>query len=192
MLTGAGEFLYESMSEGWKPLLTDSSINTVWHDTYLQETQGGRYAKHKTFAIDDIYNDSLSDCHVEILEGLEVKAFVIVPVFVGDNLWGLLAAYQNSGPRHWEPREIALLGQVGNQLGVGINQGSLLTQTKTQSRQLRTTLADLSAIIDNLADGLLVTDTTGCITRFNPALLGMFNLEDVDLCGQQLLDIFPP
>jgi PAS domain S-box-containing protein len=187
-----GEFIYESISEGWKPLLIQSEMNLIWHDTYLQETQGGRYANHETFAIDDIYKAGLTDCHREILEAFEVKAFVVVPVFVGETLWGLLAAYQNSRPRHWEPREISLLAQVGNQLGVGINQAELLTQTKTQSRELRTTLADLSAIIDNLADGLLVTDTNGRITRFNPALLEMFNFNDVDVRGQELASIFPP
>ena len=188
-----GEFLYESMSEGWKPLFGEPNSPTCcWHDTYLKETQGGRYANHETLAIEDIYNADLTDCHIEMLESLEVKALVVVPVFVGDKLWGLLGAYQNSEPRHWEPREIAFLAQVGNQLGVGINQAELLTQTKTQSWELRTTLADLSAIIDNLADGLLVTDPTGRITRFNPALLAMFNLKDVNLRGQNLLDIFPP
>ncbi|MEO3704786.1 PAS domain-containing protein [Trichormus azollae] len=36
-------------------------------------------------------------------------------------------------------------------------------------------------MIDNLADGLLVTDINGQITQFNPALLKMFRLGDIDL-----------
>lgn len=186
-----GQFVYESHAEGWKPLLI-GRVPSTWNDPYLQETQGGRYANHETFAIDDIERAELTDCHREILESFEVKAFAVVPVFVGDKLWGLLGAYEHQGPRHWEDREVALLAQVANQLGVGINQAELLTQTKTQSRQLRSTLADLSAIIDNLADGLLVTDTNGRITRFNPALLEMFNLQGVDLRGRQLAEHFPP
>lgn len=187
-----GQFVYESHAEGWKPLLIGTEAKTTWNDPYLQETQGGRYANHENYAIDDIDQAELTDCHREILESFEVKAFVVVPVFVGDKLWGLLGAYEHQGPRHWEDREVALLAQVANQLGVGINQAELLTQTKTQSRQLRSTLADLSAIIDNLADGLLVTDTHGRITRFNPALLEMFNLQGVDLRGRQLAEHFPP
>jgi PAS domain S-box-containing protein len=188
----SGQFVYESHSEGWKSLLIGSDIDPVWRDPYLQETQGGRYANHETFAIDDLDQVELAACHREILESFEVKALAVVPVFVGDKLWGLLGAYEHQSPRHWEDREIALLAQVANQLGVGINQAELLTQTKTQSRQLRSTLADLSAIIDNLADGLLVTDTSGRITRFNPALLAMFNLQGVDLRGRQLAENFPP
>lgn len=187
-----GQFVYESHAEGWKPLLIGTEAKTNWNDPYLQETQGGRYANHENYAIDDIDQAELTDCHREILASFEVKAFVVVPVFVGDKLWGLLGAYEHRGPRHWQDREVALLAQVANQLGVGINQAELLAQTKTQSRQLRSTLADLSAIIDNLADGLLVTDTHGRITRFNPALLEMFNLQGVDLRGRQLAEHFPP
>lgn len=186
-----GEFMSDSVSPGW-PRLVGDDIKTVWPDTYLQETQGGRYANHETFMVDDIYQVGHSECHIEILEQFQVRAYCVVPVFVGDKLWGLLAAYQNSGPRHWEDREVALLAQIGNQLGVGLNQAQLLEQTKRQSTELRTTLADLSAIVDNLADGLLVTDIQGRITRFNPALKAMFNLEDVDLKGQKMSAHFPP
>ena len=55
---------------------------------------------------------------------------MITPVFVGDKLWGLLAAYQNSGSRDWEARELSLLTQVGNQLGVAVQQAELLAQLK--------------------------------------------------------------
>lgn len=49
---------------------------------------------------------------------------------------------------------------------------------------LQNTLAEahgLNAILDNLADGLLVTDTEGVITHFNPAFLAMYGLLGTDL-----------
>ncbi|WP_292837426.1 PAS domain S-box protein [Nostoc sp. JL33] len=49
---------------------------------------------------------------------------------------------------------------------------------------LQNTLAEaqgLNAILDNLADGLLVTDTTGQITHFNPAFLSMYGLTGIAL-----------
>jgi PAS domain S-box-containing protein len=55
--------------------------------------------------------------------------------------------------------------------------------------ELQATFADLTTIIDNLADGLLVTDTIGQITRFNPALLKMFQLGDIDLKGKDCREI---
>ncbi|BAY37354.1 PAS/PAC sensor hybrid histidine kinase [Nostoc sp. NIES-2111] len=51
---------------------------------------------------------------------------------------------------------------------------------------LQNTLAEaqgLNAILDNLADGLLVVDTTGQITHFNPAFLAMYGLTADTLQG---------
>ncbi|GFE70371.1 GAF domain-containing protein [Chroococcus sp. FPU101] len=186
----SGEFLYESMSEIWRPLIWSPGLKTVWEDTYLQATKGGRYRYHETFAVDDIYQAGLTQCHVEILEHFQVKAFAIVPVFVGEKLWGLLGAYQNTATRQWKQREIALLDQIANQLGVGVYQAQLLIRTKQQSRELETTLADLNAIVDNLADGLLVIDILGRITRFNPTLISMFRLEQVNLTGKHIATVF--
>ncbi|MEG4323113.1 MULTISPECIES: GAF domain-containing protein [unclassified Microcoleus] len=186
----SGEYVSESVAEGWIPLVTDK-VKTVWEDDYLQKTQGGRYRHQEIFVVNDIYTIGHSPCHVEILEQIQAKAYCVAPVFVGENLWGLLAAYQNSGPREWEAGEVRLLAQVGSQLGVAMHQAELLDRTKKQSWELRTTLADLNAIVDNLADGLLVTDIEAKITRFNPALLAMFELKDVDLKGKKVSEIFP-
>ncbi|MBW4661376.1 MAG: PAS domain S-box protein [Drouetiella hepatica Uher 2000/2452] len=52
---------------------------------------------------------------------------------------------------------------------------------------LQNTLAEaqgLNAILDNLADGLLVTDTEGQITHSNPAFLAMYGLIASNLKGQ--------
>lgn len=58
------------------------------------------------------------------------------------------------------------------------------TSLAISMRQGQETLAHLSAIIDNLADGLLVTNTSGQIDRFNPALLAMFGKGEMDLTGK--------
>ncbi|MEA5509130.1 GAF domain-containing protein [Crocosphaera sp. UHCC 0190] len=185
-----GEFLYESLGEGWKPLTGEFGEKPMWEDTYLQETQGGRYRHHETWAIRNIYQAGLTPCHIDILAQFQVRAFVVVPVFVRNQLWGLLGVYQNTGPRSWQKREVNLLKQVANQLGVAIDQTELLTQTQQQSDVLQSTLADLNAIVDNLGDGLLVIDNSGKITRFNPALLSMFNLTEAPQ-GRQAHEVFP-
>ena len=56
--------------------------------------------------------------------------------------------------------------------------------------ELQNTLAYLTAVIDNMADGLLVTDTDGVITHVNPALSYMFALRETDLIGKNCRDLF--
>ncbi|MEH2072272.1 MAG: GAF domain-containing protein [Nostoc sp.] len=138
----SGEYIAEFVGEGWIKLVSPDR-NTVWRDTYLQETQGGRYRHNETFAVNDIYQAGHSECHVAGLEQIQAKAYAIAPIFIGQQLWGLLAAYQNSAPRHWETSEIKFMTQIANQLGVALQQVELLNQTKEQAEKLATALNDL-------------------------------------------------
>jgi methyl-accepting chemotaxis protein PixJ len=131
----SGEFVAESVGHGWVKMVTPD-FKMVWEDTHLQETQGGRYAKGESFAVNDIYQVGHAQCHIDILEQFEMKAYIIVPIFSGEQLWGLLAAYQNSGPREWQSWEVSFLTQIGLQFGVAISQGEYLEQMQAQSEQL--------------------------------------------------------
>ncbi|MBV6624742.1 MAG: GAF domain-containing protein [Rivularia sp. (in: Bacteria)] len=131
----SGEFIAEFVNEGWVKLVS-SDIKTIWRDTYLQETQGGSYRFNKSTVIDDIYQAGYADCHIEILEQFQARAYAVAPIFRGEQLWGLLAAYQNSAPRHWKALEIKLLCETATQFGVAIQQSELLTQTKQQAISL--------------------------------------------------------
>ncbi len=125
----SGEFVFESKTDSWMTVV-EPSHNSIWQDTYLQENRGGKYCQHEISVVNDIYQAGLTECHLEVLEGYQIRAYMVVPVFVGEKLWGLLAAYQNSGSRDWEPSELSLLTQVGNQLGVAVQQAELLAQLK--------------------------------------------------------------
>lgn len=125
----SGDFVSESVALGWSPLI-GFDLTTVWSDTCLQKTQGGRFRNHENVVVNDIYQKIYSTCHVKLLEVFYIKAYCLSPVFVGDKLWGLLGAYQNSSPRHWNAAEISLLTQVSNQLGVALQQAALMAQLK--------------------------------------------------------------
>jgi GAF domain-containing protein/CheY-like chemotaxis protein len=125
----SGDFVSESVASGWSPLV-GSELTSVWSDTCLQKTQGGRFKNHENIVVNDIYQRIYSTCHVKLLEVFHIKAYCLSPVFVGDKLWGLLGAYQNSSPRHWDAAEISLLTQVSNQLGVALQQAALMAQLK--------------------------------------------------------------
>ncbi|AFZ34119.1 multi-sensor hybrid histidine kinase [Stanieria cyanosphaera PCC 7437] len=125
----SGNFVAESMTEGWTPLV--GTLPKI-RDTHLQETQGGRYAHNETFVVNDIYQVGHAQCHLELLKQFEAQAYAIAPIFQGEKLWGLLAAYQNSAPRHWEEDEISLLRQIGWQLGVALQQADLFKRLQKE------------------------------------------------------------
>ncbi|MEA5579783.1 GAF domain-containing protein [Nodularia harveyana UHCC-0300] len=131
----SGKFISESVGENWIKMVTPD-FKMVWEDSHLQETKGGRYAKGESFAVNDIYQMGHAQCHIDILEQFDMKAYIIVPIFAGEQLWGLLGAYQNSGPREWQSSQVSFLTQVGLQLGVAITQGEYLQQVQIKSEQL--------------------------------------------------------
>ncbi|AFY83703.1 GAF domain-containing hybrid sensor histidine kinase/response regulator [Oscillatoria acuminata] len=158
----SGALVSESVSTGWDELLPEqaddpiltqattdapgcvltqmNSSNFLIKDTYLQEQQGGIYRKKQTFcSVSDIYQAGFSSCYLEFLEQLSARAYVIAPIFSGNTLWGLLGVYQNSGPRDWKEAQVKIVTQIGNQLGVAVQQAELFAQTQKQAEELHRT-----------------------------------------------------
>ncbi|MBV6626829.1 MAG: GAF domain-containing protein [Rivularia sp. (in: Bacteria)] len=142
----SGKFIAESVANGWVPLV-GPGIETVWEDTHLQETRGGRYRQHEILVANDIYEMNHAPCHVEILEQFQVRAYVIVPVFAGQKLWGLLGAYQNSGTYEWQQEQIKLLRQIAVNLGVAVSQAEFAQQSEEKSQQLAKTAERQQSLI---------------------------------------------
>ncbi|GAX34959.1 GAF domain-containing protein [Nodularia sp. NIES-3585] len=192
----SGEFVAESVGEGWIKMVTPD-FKMVWEDSHLQETQGGRYAKGESFAVNDIYQMGHQQCHIDILEQFQMKAYIIVPIFSGEKLWGLLAAYQNSGPREWQNWQVSFLSQIGLQFGVAISQGEYLEQVQIKSEQLVQIAAQEKALTKTInrirqaldVDSFFKTTTQEvrqslrcdrvAVYRFNPDWGGEFVAESV-------------
>ncbi|HEY9648751.1 MAG TPA: GAF domain-containing protein [Chroococcidiopsis sp.] len=131
----SGSFVAESVEDCWVPLV-GSDIKRVWEDTHLKQTQGGRYRNHETFAVNDIYTVGHRSCHIALLEQFQAKAYAIAPIFVHETLWGLLATYQNTAPRQWQPQEISLLQQIAVRVAIAIQQSQLYQASQAHVQEL--------------------------------------------------------
>ena len=201
----SGEFVAESVGNNWVRLVAPTG-NTVWADSYLQETKGGRYRNREYFVTNDMYQAGHADCHIQILEQYQARAYVIVPILQGDRLWGLMAAYQNSGPREWEETEVSLLMRVGDQLGVALQQAEYLQQLQAKKQEIEVAAQrDRAAevIIDKIRQqqdidtifniattevrSLFKTDRV-VVYKFNPDWSGLFVSESVGNNWVSLVD----
>ncbi|AFY76363.1 methyl-accepting chemotaxis protein [Pleurocapsa sp. PCC 7327] len=190
----SGEFIAESVASGWVPLV---GTNPRWEDTYLQDTQGGRFRGNEIYVLDDIYKAGLSACHLDLLEQYQAKSHAIAPIFQGKNLWGLLAVYQNSAPRNWQETEIGFLKQIATQISTALQQVETFEQLQTQTNQLAKLLEQeqaVSRVIARIRQSLdldTVFNTTArearllleadrvAVYRFNPDWSGDFVAESV-------------
>ncbi len=143
----SGNFVAESFGEGWTPLV---GVQPAIADTYLQQTQGGRYVNNQTFTVNDIYQAGLTDCHITLLEQFQAKAFATAPILQGDKLWGVIAAYQNSSSRQWQSYEVESLTKIGTQIGVALRHYKLLAHAQYQAEQQKTLTSVITRIRESL------------------------------------------
>ncbi|GAB4378764.1 MAG: hypothetical protein Kow00121_31340 [Elainellaceae cyanobacterium] len=167
----SGEFVIESFAEGWRSLLQAQQelpalcenvsvcsvkllANLPLTDTYFQESQGGNFARGEMFRVcNNIYEANFSDCYIQLLEQYQAKSYVIVAIYQGQKLWGLLAAYQNATPRYWQESDVNFLVQIAAQLGVALYQAEILGQAQHRSTILQSRLeAQLRQRAEELAN----------------------------------------
>ena len=162
----SGQVMAEAITTGWVSLLKQDEDNKVYDnshvredrcllrdwtkgdilrkDSFLQETEGGKYARGQKFtAVDNIYTKGFPDCYIKSLEQYQAKAYLLTPIFQGKKLWGLLGAYQNDGSRSWDLAEIELMIQISSQLAIALQQAEYINQLKLQTRDLEITIKEL-------------------------------------------------
>ncbi|WP_392531139.1 GAF domain-containing protein [Nostoc sp. C117] len=110
------------------------------------------YFQGRVRAINNVSTVSLSPCHRDFLESLQVQANLIVPINIGIQVWGLLIAHQCDAPRNWQDIEIDLLQQLGDQAAIAIQQAQLYEQTLTAETEAKNQAARLENTLHQLQE----------------------------------------
>ncbi|MEH1939384.1 MAG: GAF domain-containing protein [Nostoc sp.] len=137
--------IVEEINGNWQSVLGVNAPEECFPDEHTR-----LYCQGRVRAINNVSTASLSDCHREYLQSLQVQANLIVPINIGMELWGLLIAHECEAPRNWQNAEIDLLQQLGDQAAIAIQQAQLYEQTcdaeieaRNQAAQLEHTLHQL-------------------------------------------------
>ncbi len=122
-----GEFVSEDVDPAF-----GSAMGQKIHDHCFGEQFAVHYQHGRVQAVADIYDYGLSDCHINILSQFQVRANLVVPLLLEQNLWGLLCIHQCSSARQWDSNEIEFVGQIANHLGVALHHGELLAELRVE------------------------------------------------------------
>ncbi len=112
------------------------SILGLKRQDHLIEQQHNAYRQGKPLVVDDVQQLADFTQFQQAMRGLQVQAFLSVPILHGNQLWGMLVAHQCSTPRHWESYEIGLLEQLATQVAIAIQQSELYGQVQRLNTNL--------------------------------------------------------
>ncbi|CAN1212708.1 histidine kinase [Tumidithrix helvetica PCC 7403] len=127
-----GKVVVESLDSQWL-----ACVGQCISDSCFREGLWREYAQRgRKQVIDDVATANLSPCYQQMLERLQVKAILVVPILENNRLWGLLVMHHCSEPRHWKSFEIDSLSELANQVGIALYQARLLEQETLQKKLL--------------------------------------------------------
>ncbi len=134
----SGTVIAESVAPGWS-----ESLGTAIEDTCFQKQGADRYLQgHKT-VIANIYESSLTPCHIQLLEQFQVKANIVAPILLREatpseqpKLWGLFIALHCRSSRQWQASELELLDDLAVQLAIALQQNELISTLEERATTL--------------------------------------------------------
>ncbi|MGJ3249842.1 MAG: PAS domain-containing protein [Elainellaceae cyanobacterium] len=140
-----GTVVVEDVIQPWVSTLGQLGADSCFPEGYADLYRAGRVQ-----AIANIEESGLDECHVDFLLNIQVRANLIVPILIRDQLWGLLIVHQCQRPRDWQDTETDLLCHLASHIGLAIRQAELYTQAnenaqeaRAQAQQLKKALQDL-------------------------------------------------
>ena len=125
-----GMIVAESVADAWTKAEGRVIKDPCFEARYLEQYRDGRVRFWN-----NIYESELTQCHIEELEQLEVKANLLIPIINEGKLFGLLGAYQCSAPREWQQPEILCLTQIATQVGFALDNAQLLADAQRLRQQ---------------------------------------------------------
>ena len=125
-----GAVTVESVAPNCRPMLGETLENFCFDEFYLEAYQ------HRAIRpIADVSAADLPQYQIDLLAQFEVKAYLVVPLVQGEDLWGLLMAHQCT-PRQWMQLEVELLSSLAAQLAIAIKQAELYQQLQAANLKL--------------------------------------------------------
>ncbi|ESA32714.1 methyl-accepting chemotaxis protein [Leptolyngbya sp. Heron Island J] len=142
-----GTVIAESLTAGYSPTLSQSLPALI----FGQETTQ-LYQQQAVVSITNVTNDAITPYQMQLFQSFQIQASLSLPIFINEQVWGLLVIQSCQGSRQWNDSEIALLYQVVTELTLKLQTYEL--QHQSQQEIIR------EQLITNLVQNIRVaTDT---------------------------------
>jgi signal transduction histidine kinase/integral membrane sensor domain MASE1 len=127
----SGKIVAESVNPGYRSILGWE----IADENFLNNLRTF-YANNRIRCVSDTANTESCVALANFYSYYQISATLNVPIVLGDELFGLLAVNQCSGPRQWQEFEIDLLEKLATQVAIALQQAQLLQQVKALNANL--------------------------------------------------------
>jgi two-component system, cell cycle sensor histidine kinase and response regulator CckA len=180
----SGIVVTESVSSDYLPI-----VGREITDSFFEKNCGWQlYQQGRIQITEDIYTAGLSQCHVDLLAQLQVRANLVVPILQEESLWGLLVVNQCSSPRQWQQSDINLLSSLAMQVAIAINQSTLFEQVQTElieRKQAEQKILEQAALLDVATDAIFVQDIENHILFWNKGAEHLYGWLEKEALGKK-------
>ncbi len=126
----SGYISHESLAENWPSAMREIFNDTCISQEFIQAYQDGRIV-----AYDDVFNSGFHPEHLALMERLEIKSNLVVPMIGQNGLFALLIAHHCAEKHNWQSDEINLMQDVAIQLQIIQDRVSFLQQIQQTSQK---------------------------------------------------------
>ncbi|NJK34759.1 MAG: PAS domain S-box protein [Oscillatoriales cyanobacterium SM2_2_1] len=172
---GDGTFVAEDRDEQVPSAIARQVHDHCFGSQFAENSAAGAFQ-----VVSDIYAADLSQCHIEILSQLQVRANLVVPLCKEEVVWGLLCLHQCDRPRVWRSPEIEFLRQVSTTLDFALRQAD-----QWQRHQEDTDL------LSQVPAAIFTLDLEQRVTSWNTSCSTLFGVEAAVVMGQDIGFMYP-
>ncbi|BAZ48639.1 multi-sensor signal transduction histidine kinase [Nostoc sp. NIES-4103] len=135
--------IYQIQPDGSGTIVAESTVSAGsallgknFRDPSLSDQYRERYGRGCIQIVEDIYAAGLHPQQIDFLASLQVRANLVVPILLQQELWGLFIAQHCHEPHPWQQIEIDLIKQLATQIGIAVQQQKLHQQIQHLQTQL--------------------------------------------------------
>jgi signal transduction histidine kinase len=132
---GSGTIIAESVLAQWVSVFGHRIEDNCFQGQ--KSHQLDKYLQGHKMMLSDVETANLTPCYLEMLQQLQVKANLVVPILFRDlsaagepRVWGLLIAHHCKTTHEWTDDELDLMDEIAVQMAIAIQQAELVSDLK--------------------------------------------------------------